>query len=83
MRAIWVLVSLHGLQTLNLFKTKSVHFATPFKTRDFFLTLFKTVAHALFKEIFSFRMVNTIQNGMSVFSCKYSSSTKHLDHVVY
>ena len=47
------------------------------------LTLSKIVAHALFKKIFSFRIVNTIQNGISVLSYKYSSITKNLGHVVY
>ena len=36
---VWVGVCRRGLQTLTLFKTKSVHFATLFKTRDLYILL--------------------------------------------
>ena len=36
-REVWVGVCCQGLQTLTLFKAKSIHFATLFKTRDLLL----------------------------------------------
>ena len=49
LREVWVGVCLRGLQTLTLFKTKSVHFATLFKTRDrYILLVFCVFSSALF-----------------------------------
>ena len=39
LREVWVGVCRRGLQTLTLFKTKSVHFATLFKRRDLYIWL--------------------------------------------
>jgi len=36
---VWAGVCGRGLQNLTLFKTKSVHFATMFKTRDLYILL--------------------------------------------
>ena len=39
LREVWVGVCRRGLQTLTLFKTKSVHFATLFKKETFIFSL--------------------------------------------
>jgi len=39
LREVWVGVCRRDLQTLTLFKTKSVYFATLFKTRDLYILL--------------------------------------------
>ena len=49
LREVWVGVCHRGLQTLTLLKTKSVHFATLFKTRDrYILLVFCVFSSALF-----------------------------------